>query len=50
MGSTLDVKHYLILAIRSQIFEYLRETFYRHAFGVAKTGSFRKKYEKMDYA
>ena len=31
MESTLSVKHYWISALRSHIFEYLRETFYRHA-------------------
>ena len=30
MESALGVKYVLILALRSQIFEYLRETFYRH--------------------
>ena len=30
MGSTVGVKDDLILALRSQIFEYLRETFHRH--------------------
>ena len=33
MGSALDVKHDLILALRSQTFENLRETFNRHALG-----------------
>ena len=31
MGSTFDVNCDLALALRRQIFEYLRETFYRHA-------------------
>ena len=31
MGSTLGVKYDLTLALRRQILEYLRETFYRHA-------------------
>ena len=31
MGATLGVKYDVILDLRSQIFEYLRETFYRHA-------------------
>ena len=31
MESTLDVKYILTLALRSQIFEYWRETFYIHA-------------------
>ena len=31
MGSTLGVKYDLIPALRSQMFEYLRETLYRHA-------------------
>ena len=31
IGSTLGVKYDLILALRSQIFEYLRETFFRQA-------------------
>ena len=31
MRSTLIVKYDFILALRSQIFEYLGETYYRHA-------------------
>ena len=31
MGSTLGVEYYLILGLHRQIFEYSRETFYRHA-------------------
>ena len=33
MESAFDVKYDLMLALRSQIFEYLRETFCRHALG-----------------
>ena len=32
-GSTFDVEYGLILVLRSQIFECLGETFYRHALG-----------------
>ena len=31
MESTFGVNYDLVLALRSQIFEYWRETFYRHA-------------------
>ena len=43
MGSTLGDKYDLILALRSQIFEYLHECFYRHALRVPAIGLFRKK-------
>ena len=44
MGSTLDVKYGLVLVLRSHFFQYLRETFYRHALGhLQRMGSFTKK-------
>ena len=53
MGSTLGVKYDLILALRRQAFQYLRETFYRHAFeylqtclGAPAVGSSRKKMKR----
>ena len=44
------VKYDLMLPLRSQIFEYLRETFNRHAQGsrVPVIGSLRKKKEKKE--
>ena len=45
VGSTLDGGYISILALRSQIFEYLRESFYRQA--LEYLGSSRKtKYKK----
>ena len=51
MESTLGVKYGLILALRSQIFEYLRIFFCRHALEVPEIGSFRgKKIEKKVFS
>ena len=47
-GSIFGVIHELMLALRSQIFENLRDCFYRHALKYG-TGSFRKKCEKKGY-
>ena len=47
MGATLGVKYDVILVLRSQIFEYLRETFYRHALEYLEPArSEKKKKEK----
>ena len=43
MGSTLRHKDDLMLALRSQIFECLRETFCRRALRAPSIGLFRKK-------
>ena len=43
IGSTLGVKYDLILALRSQIFEYLRETFYGHALEYLQSACSEKK-------
>ena len=43
MGPTLGVKYDLILALRSQIFEYFGRNVLQTCLGVPRTGSFRKK-------
>ena len=50
MGSTLGVKYDLILAIRSQIFQYLRETFYARALEYLEPARSEKKNEKNVYS
>ena len=42
-GSTFCVEHGLMLALRSQILEYLREAFYRHALEYSTCNRFVQK-------
>ena len=49
MGSTLGDKYDFMLALRSQILEYLRETFDRHALESRITARSEKKGEKDCY-
>ena len=48
MGSIFGVNHDLILALRSQIFEYLRETFYGHALEYLQSACSEKKKGKKN--
>ena len=43
MESTLGVKYDVALALRSQIYEYLRETFCRHALEYLQSARSEKK-------
>ena len=43
MESTLGVEYDLMLALRSQICEYLSETFYRHALEYLQSARSKKK-------
>ena len=45
----MGVKHALILALRSQIFEYLAETFYRHALEYLKPARSEREWGKYMY-
>ena len=50
MGATLGVKYDVILVLRSQIFEYLRETFYRHAVEYLQSPRFEQREGKKNPA
>ena len=47
MESTLGVEYDLMLALRSQICEYLSETFYRHALEYLQSARSKKKKENI---
>ena len=50
MGSILDDENDLILALRSQIFEYLRFFFYRHALEYLQSPRSEKKNDQNNAA